>query len=123
MENVKVKKTETLEILKANRAAHKKIFLEALEGYHKQAIEILEKHIENIKKGRVGTVNVSLPTPMDCTKDYDRAIKMLEMSVDDQIILDETSFSQYVMDDWNWKRQFLTSNSTYSLTAMSALNS
>lgn len=41
----------------------------------------------------------------------------LEMSVDDEIVLDESSFAEYVMDDWDWQHQFLSDSSAYSLTA------
>jgi Asp-tRNA(Asn)/Glu-tRNA(Gln) amidotransferase A subunit family amidase len=123
MKNVKVKKSEALEILKKNREDHRKIFLEALEGYKKQAVELLEKHIKGIKAGRVASVRVQIPEPQDYTREYDRAIKMLEMSVDDIVELDEDTFAQFVMDDWDWKRQFLSSNAPYSASATAAAQS
>jgi hypothetical protein len=121
MENVRVKKLEALETIKKNRAAHKAIFNEAVAGYKDQTLKLLNNHIEQIKSGKVMRVTVSLPQPEEHTKDYDRAIKMLEMSVDDEILIDEQSFQSYIMDDWHWKRQFLASNSHYSDTAMAAL--
>jgi hypothetical protein len=119
MENVKVKKADALEILKKNQAEHKSIFLEAVEGYKKQVLEILEKNIADIKAGKVQYVSVQLPRPEEHTKDYNRALKMLEMTVDEVIEMDEHSFSSYIMDDWSWKRQFLGSNMTYSAKASS----
>jgi hypothetical protein len=123
MNDVKVKKSEALEILRKNREAHHKIFAEALDGYKKQAIELLEKHIQAIKAGRVARVRVSIPEPEDYTRKYDRAIRMLEMSVDDIIELDEETFAQFVMDDWDWKRQFLSTNARYSASAAAAAQS
>ena len=123
MNDVKVKKAEALEILRKNREEHRKIFLEALDGYKKQAIELLEKHIQAIKAGRVARVRVSIPEPEDYTRKYDRAIRMLEMSVDDIIELDEETFAQFVMDDWDWKRQFLSTNARYSASAAAAAQS
>ena len=121
MHKVVVKKDEALVILRKNREAHRGIFLEAVDGYKKQAVQMLEKHIDNIKKGKVARVSVSLPQPADYTKEYDRVIKMLEMSIDDTVELDDVAFGQYIMDDWNWKLQFLTSNSAYSGTASAYL--
>ena len=121
MENVKVKKQEVLETIKKNREQHRKIFLEAVDGYKAKCVELLEMKLKAIKNGWVGAVSVSLPVPEDHTKDYDRAIKMLEMSVDDVIEMDEDSFTQFVMDDWHWKRNFLVSNSAYSGTATAML--
>jgi hypothetical protein len=50
---------------------------------------------------------------MDQTKDYDRVIRMLEMTVDEIITIGAVEFQQYVMDDWTWKEQFTASNSAY----------
>lgn len=117
MDKVRVKKADALSILKKNRAEHRDIFLEAVEGYKKQAVEMLEHHIDEIKNGKVVTVAVSIPRPVDYTKEYDCAIKMLEMSVDEEIDFNQQAFQQYIMDDWSWKRQFITSNSFYSAKA------
>ena len=43
---------------------------------------------------------------------YTRAIRMLELSVEDVIEIEEHIFNQLVLDEWGWKQQF---------TAMSAL--
>lgn len=122
MESVTVNKSDLLEALNTNRDAHRAIFEEALAGYKTEAERLLEGHLAAVRSGKVRTVLVNLPMPEDHTRDYDRAIKMIEMSVDTEITIDETSFSQYVMDDWRWKRQFLTSNSTYSIAAAEMLD-
>jgi len=50
---------------------------------------------------------------MDQTRDYDRAIAMLEMSVEGEITVSEADFRTFVMDDWNWRSQFKHSNMAY----------
>lgn len=122
MRQVTVKKADLVKVVSDNRAEHRQIFEEAVEGYKKRAIELLEGHIERIRKGKIERVAVSLPVPEDHTADYDRVLKMLDMSVDDDVTLDETAFAEYVMDDWGWQRQFLTSSSAYSASALSKLN-
>jgi hypothetical protein len=117
MESIRVNKAELITTMKANRAEHRKIVDEAIEGYREQALALLEKHITQIKDGKVARVYVVLPEIEDHTKDYDRVIGMLEMSLDTEVELDEHDYSQYIMDDWAWKRQFLTSNSSYSASA------
>lgn len=121
MNDVKVKKDEALAALRKNRASHKQIFDEAVKGYKQKALEVLAEHVKRIQTGSLVRVTVQIPFPEDHTKDYDRAIKMLEMSVEDHVLMDETSFQQYVMDDWHWKRQFLHANKAYSTTATVAL--
>lgn len=117
MDKVIVKRDALLEHLHENRAAHQGIFEEAVEGYKAEAVARLERHLERVKKGRMEIVQVYLEVPVNHTKDYDRIIRMVEMSVADEIELSQRDFSAYVMDDWTWKQQFLTSNSTYSATA------
>jgi hypothetical protein len=56
---------------------------------------------------------ISLPMPEDHTDDYERAIKMLDLDVREDIELTEQEFAQYVLDDWGWKDQWTTTNSAY----------
>lgn len=114
MEIVKVKKTELLEALEKNRLAHRSIFQEAQIGYRKKAIELLDKALRDARDGREIKTFIQLQAPIDQTSDYDRAIKMIEMCVDDVVEIDEKDFACYVMDDWSWKKQFLTTNAFYT---------
>ena len=113
METVKVNKLELLAIIKENRANHRQVFLEALEGYKKKCIELLEQHLANLRTGKVYHVSIALPEPQEHTKDYDRVIRMLELSVDDVVEIAQDQFAQYVMDDWAWKNQFTSTTSMY----------
>lgn len=121
MESIKVKKEELLNVLRENRTKHRHIFEEAIEGYRKTVIAEFERRLDDAKAGRKIDIRFTLPQPVDQTKDYDRAIGMLEMTIDDVIHLEEIEYRQYVMDDWSWKQSFLTSNSTYSGTAAAFL--
>ena len=120
MRPVNVNKTDVLKRLRKNRKAHRAIFLEALEGYRKAAIAEFEKHIERVKKQPAGKnfrVYVSLTQPVDHTEDYDSAIGLLELSVDEVVSLDEDSYRQFYLDQWGWTASFVASNSYYSATA------
>ncbi len=117
LENVKIKRLELLAIVKENRAQHRKIFEEAIVGYREQAIKELEVHIQEARDGKRVKRSVSIPEPIDQTREYDKAIRMLELSVDDVIELDHHGFSNLVLDDWHWKQNFIVANSTYSKTA------
>lgn len=68
------------------------------------------KHGKRIRRA------VSLIEPMDQTRDYDRAIRMVDLDTRDTLELEESEFRQYVMDDWTWKQQFNHSNRAYSKT-------
>lgn len=101
-------------IVQKNRDEHCKIFEEALDGYRKTAISELETMLERAKKGkRVVEVRVHLPMPCDHTREYDAVIKMLELTADATVLLDQQEFTQYVMEDWDWMRDFLGASRVY----------
>lgn len=118
---MKFSKNELVKIIQANRDEHRSIFEEAIEGYRAKAVDDLNAYIERVKNGDVVRIQIYYPQPEDHTKDYDRLLKMLSMTTEDEINLTETQFAQYVEDDWVWKQQFLTTNSSYSEKAAKAL--
>lgn len=116
MEKIEVKKAELLAVLQQNRDDHRAIFEEALEGFRVNVEAELGRWLVDIRAGKRSSVYVSMSVPKDHTSDYNRAVKMIEMSIGDTVVLSETDFAQYVMDDWGWQAQFL-SNTYGSTTA------
>ena len=114
MQKVNVKKTELLETLRVNCEHHRSEFLTALECYRMEAIEVLEEAIDDAKKGKRIMTATHLTEPMDMTREYKKVIKMLEMSVDEEIELTNTEFQNYVLDDWSWSAQASVSNAMYT---------
>lgn len=114
MEQVVVKKDDLRQTLVANKTAHRAEFEKAIEGYRNRCIELLEEHIERIKKGKVEVVQVFLPVPEDHTDDYDKAILTLDWTVFDEVVLSIREFDMYVRDNWTWKNEFATTNAMYS---------
>lgn len=114
MRKVKVNKDELLSVLQENRASHREVYEKALEGYKDKVRAELENYLQRVENGDLIEVRVHLPKPEDHTEDYDRAIKMVNMSVDEELELDEAEFAELVMDDWGWKRQFMQMSQTYS---------
>lgn len=120
MRPVNVNRQQILDTLKANRAAHRTIFEEAIEGYRAEVIKQLEAHIDEVKSGKPKRTYISIPMPEDHTSDYDDAIGLLELTPDDKIELDMETYKAFYQDNWGWKMQFLMSNSGYSRTAYAA---
>lgn len=114
MEEVVVKKDKLLQALQTNRAQHRAEFDKALEGYKARSVELLEEHIERIKKNKVERIFVQLPVPEDHTDDYDRAIATLEWTVFDEVELTIREFDMYVRDNWSWKNEFATTSAMYA---------
>lgn len=117
MEMVKVTKKELLAKLRHNRAEHREIFEEASEAFRKEVIIVLDQRIADAKSGKRISLRIDLTQPMDQTEEYDQAIAMCEMSVEDEICLSYDSFRNYVLDKWHWRDQFIASNARYSAKA------
>lgn len=122
MKNITVEKIELIQKLKENRAEHRQIFEEALDGWHKKVLDELERQLALARDNKVENVYVSIPRPEDHTTDYDRRIEMYEMAIEVEIELTEQEFAMYVQDDWGWQQQFLTSNKMYTDTAAAKLD-
>lgn len=117
MRNMLFAVTDLKKIIHTNREHHRKIFLEAQDGYRIAMIAELDGRLREAREGRRISRMAFLSEPEDHTRDYDRILTMLEMCTEAQVELNELEFGQYVMDDWQWKRSFLVSNSAYSSTA------
>jgi hypothetical protein len=108
MQEVTVEKDKLIEILQENRSRHRELFEEAYEAYGKKVVKNLEATLQAAKNGKPQEVNLTfnLVRPQDHTADYDRALEMLDLEVEDTVVLQQHEFSELVQDDWGWKGQF-----------------
>lgn len=115
MRTTKVDKAKLIKILADNRREHHEVFLEAQANYRKAAIKLLDEQLQAARDARPFELRrlVQLTAPEDHTKDYDRNIAMLQMSVDEQIELTEPEFQHYVQDEWSWSQSWAVSNISY----------
>ena len=121
MQEITVNKDELLTKLTENRDNHRAVFEAAIEGYRAQALSQLESLIDELKAGRSPKIKIVLPLPADHTKDYDRVIQMVKMHTGSSFRLSEYDFSSYVMDEWDWKRQFIDTSNTYAAAAVTRI--
>lgn len=115
MQTTKVKREELLTILRKNRADHQGVFEAAERGYREKAIEKLDALLADAKAGKKFSLTIGLVRPTSHQHDYDRAIRMLEMSVEETVVLSASDFEQYVMDRWHWARDFGATVSSYGI--------
>ncbi len=123
MKEVKIKKSDLLKKIKDNRRKHVEEYKAAVEGYKEEALKEvkegmkkLERQIKNLEKGEmlaIASVHFNLPVPENHEKEYDQAIEMLDMSVDDVLTISYNEFSQYVLDRWEWIERAKFVNSSY----------
>lgn len=116
MRSVKVEKHKLLDIVRNNLIKHVKEFDESVKDYKKAALKVAKEHVELAKSGdldQIAKIRAMPQRPASYEKDYDRAIRMLELSVEDTIELEEDIFNQLVLDEWTWKHQFTASSALY----------
>jgi hypothetical protein len=113
MDQVKVAKDHVYCIVEENRKKHRAEFEKALEGWKSACILVLESNLEALRSGRAQRVFINEPPPEDHTRDYDRVLRMLEMSVEDEVVLPAQSFEQFVLDEWGWKEAWAATTSKY----------
>jgi hypothetical protein len=99
--------------VKQNREQHAATYDKAMQVYREEAIAEIEKLLADAKAGEIRHA-ISMTKPEKHLAEYDQAITMLEMSVDDVIELDEVEFAQYVMDKWSWATTFERSTVSYA---------
>jgi hypothetical protein len=114
LDKVKLNKVELRAIVQKNRDAHKAIYEQAFEGYRKACVANLEQNLEAVRKGSKQRVWLTEVPPDDHTKDYDRILRMIDLSIDTEVVLTEKGFQQYVLDDWDWKQAWATANTKYT---------
>jgi len=59
------------------------------------------------------SMSLGLVYPEDHSRDYERAIRMMEASIYDTVHLTFDQFDSYVLNNWEWKKNFIESNSLY----------
>ena len=113
MKNVKIEREKLLGIVTDNKAKHVLEHQEAAHDYKIAVTKICEFNISEIEQGRIDKLKEVPNSPQSYETSYTRAIRMLELSADAIIEIDETTFNQLVLDEWVWKSSFSASNAFY----------
>lgn len=116
MNAIKMKRLELLDIVRANKDKHVADYLEAVNDYKALTIKVAQANLKLSKTGDLEQFKrfKAMPSAPNSYEDsYKRAIRMLELSVEDIIEVEEDVFNQLVLDEWQWKRGFITASATY----------
>jgi hypothetical protein len=103
-------------IILNNRNNHKAEYDEALKAYKAQLIVLLEKKLSAAKNGEDVSHQINLAKPREYLSQYDRALRMFELTTQEEVELDSETFAQLVMDEWDWKDSFSTVNNSYKMS-------
>lgn len=58
-------------------------------------------------------LNLDLVYPQDHSNDYERAIRMMGSSIYDEVKLSADEYDAYVLNNWEWKKNFIAQNTGY----------
>ena len=113
MQTITLNKTQLLPIVIENKQKHDNIYNAAVSGYWQKTEEILTDKLEKAKKQEQIDNYLGITFPVSHSDDYDRVIRMLELSVENKIVLNSNEFDSYVRNQWGWRSSFLATNSIY----------
>lgn len=116
MKAIKMDRVKLLDIVRANKETHIKEFKESVDDYKKLVLSICERNSEFARTGSLEefkSIRAMPPVPVSYEDSYKRAIRMLELSVEATIDVEEDVFNQLVLDEWSWKRSFTTNSTMY----------
>lgn len=123
MNSIKMDRKALLEIVRTNKEKHEADFVETVADHAAAMIKIGEKNkkiaLANLKLVKAGkhdklaSPSSYLPAPKSFAVEYGRAIRMLELSVEDVIDVEEDVFNQLVLDEWSWKNTFVGTQALY----------
>ena len=114
MRNIKMLKTELLNIVRDNKKKHVQEYEEAIQDYKTGVLKVAEENLKRAKTGDLDSfkkIEAQPPAPLSYEKEYGRAIRQLELSIDTEIVIEEDIFNQLVLDEWDWKSHFSATNS------------
>jgi phage host-nuclease inhibitor protein Gam len=115
---ITVKREDLLAKLKENKDIHEKEYAELQEAYL-DACEQKAKELVVVTKCRNFDSSSSFwerPQKPSChIEDYEVAIGMFEMEVNDEVVITQSEFEQYVLDKWTWARSFALSKTAYGM--------
>jgi hypothetical protein len=113
MQTITVQRKKLLEKLTSNCDLHAKEFEAALMGYQKAALSEGHREMGKLERDPKHRMLFTEVPPQDHRGDYGRAIRMLEMSVDDNVQITHDDFARFVDDDWDWRAGWTMSNAKY----------
>jgi hypothetical protein len=121
--SVTVDRLKLIEKLKSNLEIHIKDYEEAKIGYKiklKQDLEDALEFFDERPYEQLPKLIVQNNPPRSYEKEYLDAITLLEWQVGDTVELDQTTFKQFVQNEWAWSGGFEAMNTTYKSFAASA---
>jgi hypothetical protein len=116
MNSVKIDRMELLTIVRENATKHVAAYDEAVEDYKAAVLKIAQNNLKLAKTGELESfakIKAVPQPPQNYASSYTRAIRMLELSVEEVIDVEQDTFNQLVLDEWVWKHNFVATSAMY----------
>lgn len=114
------KRLALLDKIKLNRASHQRVYAAATITYHKLFIAELTSRLDSLAiceaSGKLTApvrFTSKLAVPEEHLDEYDELISMLELTSQEDIPLTQYQYKQYVLDQWDWSRSFVSNTLSY----------
>lgn len=114
MSEMRIPRESLIEALEKNLKAHREEYEAAMEGYWETLTMSLRYQLDCAMNRTPIERNLHTDKPKDHSKHYESAIRMLQMSADNFVVISKVEFNTYVMDDWSWKEEFSSVASNYT---------
>lgn len=115
--SVNVSRKDLLAKLLENREIHRKDYAEAVIGYKIKLLQDLKDKLAEVGNSTPESIvkisSVSFNRPANYEGEYDEIIDMMEVSVDEVINLDASSFKSYFKNEWSWSNGFNAAATLY----------
>lgn len=108
-----IPRNRLLNILHSNREKHVKDYNAAMKIFKEDYLEKIDEIRDKADKEEIFPTHINVDKPVSYMTEYDRVIKMLELSDEERIKLDEATFDMFVNDNWDWKGHFLSNTVKY----------
>ena len=109
----KVDKANLIAKIRENKENHIVEYDKAIIAYKEEALKQLNAQIKRVEEGALDA-KLDLIIPINNAESYDKIIEMFEWEVEDQVVLEQDEFNEYVQDETEFAMQAKFSNTFYS---------
>ena len=135
LNNITISKVDLLQILRENLEAHNEVFNAATQAYYENLRAELEESkgkaeaLAKLLSEKLENVTTTDPNagmedfrhgfyiravkPTSYESFYKTAIRKAELSQREEFVLADSDFQRYVMNNWEWKNEFINNATTY----------
>lgn len=110
---ITINKTKLITKISENKLVHIEEYKQAVEDYINEANKQLTKAKSELDNGSL-KINITLTIPINRSGEYDKLIEMFNWELEENILLTQEEFNEYVHDDNDSARMAKMSNSFYS---------